>query len=372
MPRALPAPAHPLVGRRNELSELVSLLSDGRRLVTITGSGGTGKSRLALEVAGQLLDRFEREVAFVELAPVRDPALVASTLAQTLELTEQPGQAIEDTLRARLSQRPSLLVLDNFEHLLDAAPFVADLLQTAEPLRVLVASRSPLHLSGEQEYPLEPLEVEEAAALFASRARAVDPRFDAAPDDELMREICRRLDCLPLALELAAARVKLLSPQTLLDRLVPRLPLLTGGARDLPERQRTLRATIDWSYDLLTAKEQQLFRRLAVFAGGATLESAEEVCDADLETLFSLVDRSLIRRRERRDVTCFWMLETVREYALEQLEASGEAEDTQARHAAHFADFVRRAVPELDRSAGRHWLERARHELDNLRASSAL
>ena len=255
------------------------------------------------------------------LAPLRDPALVL----------EEASRAVgaNDGLAEHIADKHLLLLFDNFEHLLDAAAGLAGPLAACPNLRLIVTSRERLHLSGEQEYPVPPLAHDEGVQLFSSRARAVKPDF--APD-AAVAEICRRLDDLPLALELAAARIKALSPEQILERLEQRLPLLTGGARDLPERQRTLRATIEWSYELLQEREQRLFARLAVFRGGCTLEAAEDICDADLDTLQSLVDKSLLRHNEER----YWMLETIREYAAERLEERGEAAELQRRHAERF------------------------------------
>jgi predicted ATPase/class 3 adenylate cyclase len=347
----------PLVGRRRELAALQALV-EVERLVTITGAGGSGKTRVALE----LMASAERDTAFVPLAAVREPAHVAAAIAQELGL----GRGDEQELVAALAQRRLLLCLDNFEHVVEAAPLVTRLLAAAPDLRVLVTSRTPLRVSGEQEFPLEPLAREDAVAFFAARARRFRPDFEP---DEAVAEICRRLDDLPLALELAAVRVKLLAPAQILERLERRLPLLTGGARDLPERHRTLRATIDWSYQLLSVEEARLFQRLALFPGGCTLEAVEAVAGSvpdPFERLASLVDKSLLRRQDDAASPRFRMLETLREYALERLEDSGE---TAAAHAAQCAHYV--ALAKCDRLEGTgpryaEWEDLSRAELDNV------
>ena len=305
----LPIPATSFLGRETELFEVAALLArDDVRLLTLTGPGGTGKTRLALQAAAEASDAYPDGVFWVPLAPLRDSALVLEEAARAV--------GANDGLAEHVADKKLLLLLDNFEHLLDAAAGLAGPLAICPNLRLIVTSREPLHLSGEQEYPVPPLASNEGVELFSSRARAIRP--DYVPT-AAVAEICRRLDDLPLALELAAARIKALSPEQILERLEQRLPLLTGGARDLPERQRTLRATIEWSHDLLQESEQRLFARLAVFRGGCTLDAAEDICDADLDTLQSLVDKSLLRHNEER----YWMLETIREYATEKLDESG-------------------------------------------------
>jgi predicted ATPase len=261
-------------------------------------------------------------------------------------------------------------VLDNFEHVLDASPLAAELLAACPGLRIVVTSRSPLHVSGEHEFPLDPLPADEAVELFSQRARAVRPGFTAPP--ETLSRICERLEGLPLALELAAARTKVLSPDELLDRLHQRLDLLAAGPRDLPERQQTLRAAIQWSYELLHPDEQGLFLRLAVFAGGCSLESAEAVCGASLDSLASLLDKSLLRRRDLvAGSSRFWMLETIREFALEQLAASGGEPAARQAHAAYFVTFAENARARLSGAGQREALEQVDAELDNLRAALA-
>jgi predicted ATPase/class 3 adenylate cyclase len=318
----LPLAASPIFGREHELAEVLALLGGGARVVTITGPGGTGKTRLALQVAAELVGTVSDGVFWVPLGSLSDPGLVVAEIAGTL-----PAR---DDLIGYLRGKELVLLLDNFEHLVDAASELTPLLAASEGLRILVTSRAPLRISGEHEYALEPLPPAEAATLFVERARGVGRALTPNPAIE---SICRRLDGLPLAIELAAARTKLLSPDVLLQRLDRALPLLTGGARDAPERQRTLRATIEWSHDLLETPAKVLFARLSVFAGSFPLAAAEEVCDADLDSLGSLVDLSLLKPiAEER----FLMLETIREYATEQLEASREAEELRRRHAVFF------------------------------------
>ena len=349
----LPVPATPFIGRERELAEATALVRRADvRLVALTGAGGTGKTRLAVEAGSRLLADFEG-VFWINLAALSDPSLVLETVAQTLGARQELAQHI--------GQRRVLLVLDNFEQLVAAAPAVVELLSACPHLKGLVTSRQSLHVSGEHEYEVPPLVEEEALALFRERARAVRPGFSA---NGTVSEICRRLDCLPLALELAAARVKVLSPAAILERLEVRLPLLTGGPRDAPERQRTLRATIAWSFDLLSEEEQRLLARLSVFAGGCTLEAAEAVCGADLDTLQSLVDKSLLRRSDDR----FRMLATIREYADERLDASPETEELRRRHAMYFLALAEQA--DTDRLGNREhdWIASIEADHDNFRA----
>ncbi len=306
----LPRPASSFVGREREVAEVLSLLRDGTRLLTLTGPGGSGKTRLAIEAAAEVVPEFKAGVFWAGLAPLRDAALVTETIAQTL--------GAKDSLAAHIAERELLLLLDNFEQVVDAAPELSSLLAACPNLKLLVTSRELLRVQGEVEYAVPPLAQPEAVELFCTRSR-LEP-------DAVIGELCRRLDDLPLAVELAAARTSILTPRQILERLSKRLDLLKGG-RDADPRQATLRATIEWSYDLLSDDEKVLFARLAVFAGGCTLEAAEEVAEADLDTLQFLVDKSLVRHTTDR----FWMLETVREYALERLEEFGR--DQQAASA---------------------------------------
>ncbi len=348
----LPVPTTPFLGRERELVEVVGLL-EGTRLLTLTGPGGMGKTRLASHAAGVASDGYPDGVWWIPLASLRDPALVLEAAAQVV--------GSKGILADHISDKAMLLLFDNFEHVVEAATGVAALLGSCPNLDLLVTSREPLHVTGEQEYPVPPLAHEEGVGFFLARARAVEPGFEAG---EAVSEICRRLDDLPLALELAAARVKALSSAQILERLEQRLPLLTGGARDLPERQRTLRATIEWSYELLKTEEQQLFARLAVFLGGCTLEAAEEVAEADLDTLHSLVDKSLVRHSGDR----YWMLETIREYAGERLRVSGDRGATERRHAKHFLALAVSANLSLD-TPGEQRFDLAIAEESNFRAA---
>jgi predicted ATPase/class 3 adenylate cyclase len=314
----LPVQPTPLVGREEELAEVLELLRRNR-LVTLTGAGGSGKTRLALQAAAELVDEFADGVWFTSLASLTDAALLEPTIAQVV--------GARDHLHAFVRAKELLLVLDNVEQLLPAAAAVVAELLAAQDLRVLATSRERLALSAEQEYPVPTLPLDHAAALFTQRARQLKPSFQP---DEHVTEICTRLDGLPLALELAAARIKVLTPEQILERVGHSLDLLTAGARDAPERQRTLRATIDWSHALLTEHDRRLFAKLAVFAGSFDLQAAEEVCDADLDTLQSLLDKSLLRQTEDGR---FFMLETIREYALELSELTDDQKTIRRRHA---------------------------------------
>ena len=350
----LPVASSPLVGREHELGELVALVSEGTRLLTITGPGGTGKTRLALQVAAELIGTLRDGVFWVPLASLSDPQLVSSEVAQAI--------GARDDLDGFLRGKELLILLDNFEHLLAAAPAVSAILAASKGLRVLVTSRAPLHVSAEREYRLEPLTTSDAAALFVERARAVGREL--APD-ATVEAICHRLDGLPLAVELAAARTKLLAPARLLERLDSALPLLTGGARDAPERQRTLRATVEWSYDLLEVASKELFAELSVFAGSFPIGAAEEICDADLDGLAALVDLSLLKPiGEDR----FLMLETIREYALEKLEASTAAEELRRRHARFFSALAEEAYGRRF-DAESEWSTRLGVDHDDLRGA---
>jgi len=351
----LPIPATAFLGRKRELDDVHELVSRADvRLLTLTGPGGTGKTRLALQAAAAASERYPGGVFWMPLAPLRDPGLVLETARQALGARDGLAEHIGDTA--------TLLLFDNFEHLIEAAADLAGLLAACPRIDLLVTSREPLHVTGEQEYPVPSLTREEGADFFLARAKTIKPDFRA---DGAVAEICQRLDDLPLALELAAARVKALSPAQILERLEQRLPLLTGGARDAPERQRTLRATIEWSYELLTDEEKSLFARLAVFRGGCTLEAAEQVVDASLDALQSLVDKSLLRHSQER----FWMLETIREYAAERLDIQGDGDSLKQRHADYFLRLAEEAEPHLTGSQQAPWLERLEVEHDNFRLS---
>ena len=378
--RPLPTPPTALVGRRLELAAVAALFRDeGVRLVTLTGPGGTGKTRLGLAVAEALEPELRDGALFVSLAPVSSPELLVPTIADALEVREG-GQSLAEGVGEHLRERRILLVLDNFEQLLPAAPFVADLLAAAPRLLVLATSRAPLRLAAEHEYPVPPFDTPaadlpfealvktDALRLFAARARAVDPAFelDDASAPEVAR-VCNRLDGLPLAIELAAARSKLLAPGEILERL-EREPHLPGtGPRDAPARQRTLTATIGWSYDLLGEDERLAFDRLGVFAGGCTLEAAEQVCDTSLDTLATLVDNNLLRRRDSR----FLMLETVRHFAAERLQEAGDA-GVRRRHAEWLTELAETMVERtLAGEDAKEWLDRIQPEHDNIRAALA-
>ena len=342
----LPRPASSFVGRARERDELLGLLRNGSRLVTLSGPGGSGKTRLALEVASELVPAFKAGVFWVGLSALRDQTLVTQTVAQSL--------GAQRGLAEHISDRELLLLLDNFEQVVEAAPNLSQLLDTCPNLKLLVTSRELLRVAGEVDYPVPPLAEPEAVELFCERSR-LEP-------DETIAELCRRLDELPLAVELAAARTRVLAPAQILDRLGHRLDLLKGG-RDADPRQQTLRATISWSHDLLTDDERQLFARLAVFAGGCTLDAAEDVCDADLDLLQSLVDKSLLRHTGER----FWMLETIREFSRERLQQLAESGEIHERHARLYLRLAKRAHGELRGAAAEEWLRRLDAELENLR-----
>jgi predicted ATPase/class 3 adenylate cyclase len=393
----LPAQPTPLLDRTEPLATITAWLRHDARLVTLTGPGGTGKTRLAIQVAAELVDAFADGVWLVRLSRLTDPALVIPTIAQTLGLKETSGQSLAELLRAYVADKRLLLVLDNFEQVVGAAAGIADLLEASQGLRALVTSRAPLRLRGEREYPLVPLALPDrrqppspdhlsqyaALALFIERASAARPDFTVtATNAPAIAEICARLDGLPLAIELAAARVKLLPPEALLARLSSRLGLLTGGARDLEPRQQTMRATIAWSEQLLTPAEQALFQRLAVFVDGCTLEAAEAVCATPegavpleldlLDGLSMLVDHSLVRQREEGGEPRFDMLHIIREYALERLETRDEGREAEAlrrAHAAYYCALVEQAEPELGGPDAAVWLDRLEREHDNLRAA---
>jgi predicted ATPase/DNA-binding SARP family transcriptional activator len=373
----LPAPPNRLLGRERELADLGRLLLDERvRLLVLTGAGGSGKTRLALEAAHQLADSFASGACLVELAPLRDPDLVLGAVARTLTLEIGPGADPLDSLAHALRPHELLLVLDNAEHLHQAAPLYTQLLAQAPRLSLLVTSRTVLHLSGERVYLVEPLAEPAAITLFNERAHEADPRFRrTSGDEQAIREICRRLDRLPLALELAAGRTRTLTPRELLDRLEPRLPLLTGGPRDLPGRQQTLRATLEWSYELLDEDEQRDLRRLAIFAGGSTLEAAEAVCDTTPERLATLVEHNLLQHHRTPAGSRYAMLETIREYAAQQLEHSGERKAVQRRHAEWCCALAERLPTQTGRISTRLRREEAvrllREEYENIQGALA-
>ncbi len=396
-PSKLPVQRTAFVGREREVAAVAALLlRPDVQLVTLTGPGGIGKTRLALEVARQLADRFPGGAYFIPLALVADPALVAGVVVQTLGLRETAGQAPLQTLKEYLqnTSRTSLLLLfDNFEHMLSASPAVAELLASGPGLKVLVTSRAPLHVYGEHEFPVPALAIPDlktlstpttllqypAVSLFLQRAQAVKPDFEISQENAAaVANICARLDGLPLAIELAAARVKLLPPDAMQTRLESRLQLLTGGARDLPARQQTLRGAMDWSYGLLNHAEQTLFRRLSVFAGGCTLEAVEAACDTRqdlgldiLEGMASMVDKSLAQQLATgTGEPRYAMLETIREYGLEQLKSSGEEAATRRAHAAYCLVLAEEGTaPSATEAAPAEWLDRFELERDNFRAA---
>ena len=413
VPNNLPTMASTLIGREREKTAARELLLDENiRVLTFTGPGGTGKTRLALQIAADLLPDFNDGVYFVDLAALKDAALVIPTIAQTLGVQEVEGRLLADTLKQSLRDKKTLLVLDNFEQVVDATPQLSALLSATRNLRVLITSRTLLRMAGEHEFVVPPLELPdlkrlarlellrtyEAVALFVERAQAVKPYFDLTNENgPAVAEICVRLDGLPLAIELAAARVKLLTPQTLLERLGSRLELLTGGMRDLPARQQTLRNTIGWSYDLLEPPEQILFRRMSVFVGGCTLDTVEaiiagidraddQVAAPDLtlppledlsplgmdtlEGLGSLMEKSLIRQESslgNADESRFTMLQTIHEYAEERLAAANEEVPLRKRHAIYFLSLAERAEPKLYGPERSTWLVRLEEEHDNMR-----
>jgi predicted ATPase/DNA-binding XRE family transcriptional regulator len=392
---ALPLPPTAFIGRKREVEEVrAMLLRNEVRLLTLTGPGGVGKTRLALRAAEYAVDHFPDGVTFVSLGSLADPALVPSTLAVVLGITESSGEPNVDWLIAHLGQKRALLVLDNFEHLLPAAHVLSRLLASCAEITMLVTSRAVLHLAAEHEYPVLPLATPTpghlpglsalaqypAIQLFMQRARAVQPAFELTTKNaRAIAEICCRLDGLPLALVLAAARIRLLPPQALLDRLADRLDLLTGGPRDVPARQQTLRETIDWSHSLLSPHEQTVFARLSVFAGGCSFEAAAAVCRVSarcactatmLESLTSLVEQSLLQQTGESEPR-FGMLETVREFAGEKLVERGEVEEMRRRHAQFVTELVETAGPSLEGTDQHMWLNRLETDHDNIRAALA-
>jgi len=389
----LPLSLTPLVGREQAIVTASTLLQRLEiRLLTLTGTGGVGKTRMALQIALNLLEHFADGVYFVSLAPLNDPALVIPTIVQTLELEKSIDQSSLEQLKTHVRGKQLLLLLDNFEQVASAGPLLVELLQACPTLKIVVTSRMVLHLRGEYEFLVPPLALPdlshlpenegiaqcEAVALFVQCAQAIKHDFQVtAANARVIAEICTRLDGLPLAIELAAARLTLLSPRQLLLRLQHQLHILTHGAHDLPERQQTLRDTIQWSYHLLNAKEQRLFQRLVVFAGGCTLEAVEAVCQAAgdgteyvLDGLTSLLENNLLYRREQPDgEPRLLMLETIRDYGLACLEASGEMEHTRRAHAVYFVGLTEEANQERSGPQQTAWMERLEREIDNLRAA---
>ncbi|TMD69535.1 MAG: tetratricopeptide repeat protein [Chloroflexi bacterium] len=391
----LPAQLTPLIGREQEVAAVGHLLHrEDVRLVTMTGAGGLGKTRLGLQVAAELSDLFPDGVYFVNLAPISDPELVVPTIAQALGIREVAGQSLLERLQEELQQKQVLLVLDNFEQVVNAASQLVDLLAACPKLKLLVTSREVLHVRAEREFAVPPLALPDpthlpelaelshyaAVALFTQRAQAVKSDFQVtAANAQAIAEICVRLDGLPLAIELAAARVKLFPPQTLLARLDQRLHILTSGARDAPVRQQSLRNTLAWSYKLLHAEEQRLFRRLSAFVGGCTLQSIEALCAAldksngvgqVLGGVASLIDKSLLQQTEQEaEEPRLVLLETIRQYGLEVLTVSGEMEITRQVHALYYLRLAEEAEPELGGPQQAVWLERLEREYDNLRAA---
>src|SRR5437763_809906 len=384
---SLPPQPTPLIGRKREIEEVTDLL--GRpdvRLVTLTGTGGTGKTRLAIQTAAGLLDAFADGVVFVGLAALQDPDLVMTTAAQALGIGTTSSETLAWDLARALRNRELLLVFDNFEHLLAAAQSVADVAADAAGVKLLVTSRAPLRLSAEHVYPVSPLPTPDSAedvdrlrqcesvALFETRAQAVRPDFAVtSANAAAVADVCRALDGLPLAIELAASRVGALPPAAMRRRLDHRLKLLVGGPQDAPERQRTLRATIDWSYELLEPAAQRLVVRLAVFAGGCTIDAAQSICGDDpdvVDGLASLTDKGLTRLEGSAEEPRFTMLETIREDAAERLELSDAASTLRNRHAEYFLRVAEEAEPNLV-GVGSHadWLDRLERDHDNFRAA---
>jgi predicted ATPase/DNA-binding CsgD family transcriptional regulator len=384
----LPVETTQFIGRKQDI-EAIKRLLDAVHLLTLVGPPGTGKTRLALRTARELADTFPDGVYFVSLASISDPMLVINAIASAVGMNETPGRPLIETLKTMLSTSQLMLILDNFEHLLAAVTQVSELLAAAPNLKVLATSREPLHLYGEQQYAVRPLELPdsdqldliglidcESIALFRQRARAVRPDFELTAENAAdIVKICVCLEGLPLAIELAAARIKLLTPQILLTRLGSRLDTLTGGAQDIPAHQKTLRSTIEWSYNLLTEGEKLLFARLGVFRGGCSLDAVEEVCEKALpmdvfDGLSSLVDKSLVQQKEvLAGEPRFVMLETIKEYAWEGLKSSDEVQAIYRKHAEYFVHLAERAEPQLRQAGFSYWIERLGAEEENLRVA---
>ncbi|MCU1220047.1 MAG: tetratricopeptide repeat protein [Candidatus Angelobacter sp.] len=375
---ALPNPRTSFIGREQQVAEATELLlRDDVRLLTMTGSGGAGKTRLAIAVAAAIAEKFTGGAQFVGLASISHPDLVATAIAEAFDLKKATSRTLQQMIGDQLNNSgPFLLVLDNFEQVLPAANLISETLEACPSLKILVTSRSCLRIYGEQEFHVTPLAQNSATELFVQRAAAVWPDFSITPENvSVIQEICARVDGLPLAIELAAARTKVLPPSAILDRLQRRLQLLTGGALDLPERQQTLRNAIDWSHGLLNEAEKKLFRRFSVFVGGCTLEAAEAVCNTSrdlgldlFEGLSSLVDKNLVQRVDRAEIEPrFAMLETIREYALERLAESGEQPAARRAQAAYCLVLAEEGNPELSPTDRARWLTQCDAEIDNIR-----